>query len=151
VAIGIPDQSGLWEQRYQRDNYFGSSPSQFARKVVPYARRDGIKNVLELGCGQGRDSIYFVQNGFNVTANVLIPNGIFAFEVKSVNDVDYGKGVSIGDNFFNDNGHIRHFFSSDYIEGLLQKFKINNNFGMLLQLRYKQGQRKSCIEKKDIS
>lgn len=186
----IPDQTQIWDEKFERRDYFGRDPSPFAIKVMPYAKRLDVKDILELGCGQGRDTIYFAKNGFNLTAvdlsrkaiedleqksialkatgtiearvmdmrnplnfgrffdmaysnlalhyfddestrqifhniyGVLRPKGILAFEVKSVNDVDYGKGDKIGDNFFDKDNHVRHFFSDSYIEELLRKFRI---------------------------
>lgn len=41
-------------------------PSLFAKSVIGMVEKN--RNLLELGCGNGRDSFYFAQNGLNVTA-----------------------------------------------------------------------------------
>lgn len=41
-------------------------PSLFARSVIKMVQKG--KSILELGCGNGRDSFYFAKNGLNVTA-----------------------------------------------------------------------------------
>ena len=66
-----------WGVEYQTtpDRYvFGTAPSAFAREagdlLAPGAR------VLELGCGEGRDSVYFAARGFDVTAIELSRAGL---------------------------------------------------------------------------
>lgn len=61
---------------------------------------------------------------FQSVYGLLRRGGMLAFEVKSVNDVDYGKGDEIGDGLFVKNEHVHHFFSGDYIEELLKAFRI---------------------------
>lgn len=53
------------------NHFYGSNldieyPSLFAQSVVKTLVRN--RNLLELGCGNGRDSCYFARNGINVTA-----------------------------------------------------------------------------------
>jgi cyclopropane fatty-acyl-phospholipid synthase-like methyltransferase len=55
-----------WESYYARQNT-ELKPSLFAR----YVRENVIKkhkSIIELGCGNGRDAIYFANDNFNVTA-----------------------------------------------------------------------------------
>lgn len=56
---------------------------------------------------------------FREISRVLRPHGIFAFACKSVNDSLYGKGEEIESDMFIREGHIRHFFSSNYAKELL--------------------------------
>jgi SAM-dependent methyltransferase len=57
------------DTKYWNDFYQGNPdinhPSPFAIEVVKRIK-DG--NLIELGCGNGRDSVYFSENGINVTA-----------------------------------------------------------------------------------
>jgi tellurite methyltransferase len=47
--------------------YWGKRPSSMARKFFQkYPPEDGEK-LLDIGCGEGRDSIFFSQNGYQVT------------------------------------------------------------------------------------
>ena len=63
-----------WNRYYQSRPAVLDAPSQFARDVVDYLKSpegghvslEG-KHVLELGCGNGRDSRYFLQQGCFVT------------------------------------------------------------------------------------
>jgi SAM-dependent methyltransferase len=55
---------------------------------------------------------------------VLAPNGLLFFMCKSTNDALYGKGEKIAEDMFENNGHIRHFFSKEYaLKCLGDKFK----------------------------
>ena len=54
-----------WNLYYQ-ENKAPESPSLFAEWVLDNMQTN--KNLLELGCGNGRDSLYFYKNGMNVTA-----------------------------------------------------------------------------------
>lgn len=57
--------------------------------------------------------------------SVLKPGGLLCFMCKSTNDVLYGKGDKIEDDMFENEGHVRHFFSKEYAnECLGDKFKI---------------------------
>ncbi len=47
---------------------FGVEPSDSARKAAEIFKEEGKKEIIELGCGQGRDTIFFLQNGFRVDA-----------------------------------------------------------------------------------
>lgn len=42
-------------------------PSMGAREFLPFLRADNVSEVLDVGCGYGRDTLFFVRNGFNVT------------------------------------------------------------------------------------
>lgn len=62
-------QKEQWDAAYLdvRD-FFGSEPSELAVNALLTFRDRGTKSLLELGCGQGRDTWYFVEQGFDVTA-----------------------------------------------------------------------------------
>lgn len=50
-------------------------PSIFAQKFIEKIKGHG-KKILEIGCGNGRDSIFFARAGFNVTAIDVVPEAI---------------------------------------------------------------------------
>ena len=54
-----------WNSYYESDHGI-EKPSLFAKEVGNYLKVNG--NLLELGCGNGRDSVYFYSLGINVTA-----------------------------------------------------------------------------------
>jgi SAM-dependent methyltransferase len=64
-----PEQKERWDSMYtSKPDFFGSDPSDFGVRSAELFARSGIRSVLELGCGQGRDSLYLLSKGFDVTA-----------------------------------------------------------------------------------
>lgn len=63
------EQQHRWDKAYgEREDFFGKLPSELAVSTVGVMKQAGAKKVLELGCGQGRDTWFFAHNGFEVTA-----------------------------------------------------------------------------------
>lgn len=61
-------QNPHWEKTYaSTSEMFGEEPSEPARMAVELFKAEGKSHILELGGGQGRDTIFFAQNGFVVT------------------------------------------------------------------------------------
>ena len=59
----------MYDERYSRPGlYWGSQPTQLARSVVRIARTlpRSHRTLVDLGSGEGRDSIYFARRGFRV-------------------------------------------------------------------------------------
>ena len=54
-----------WENFYQK-NDAPNEPSAFAQDSISHFPLDS--QILELGCGNGRDSLFFARNGFRVFA-----------------------------------------------------------------------------------
>jgi tellurite methyltransferase len=57
----------VYDERYSRPGlYWGSKPTQLARDVVRIARSlpRSPRTSVDLGCGEGRDSIYFARRGY---------------------------------------------------------------------------------------
>jgi SAM-dependent methyltransferase len=65
-----PDrQQDHWDQTYaSRPDFLGAEPSAPARDALARFRADGLAELLELGPGQGRDTLLFASGGMNVTA-----------------------------------------------------------------------------------
>ncbi len=62
-------QRSHWESTYsQEPDLYGGEPSHAARKAAQRFREEGIRNILELGAGQGRDTVFFARNGFRILA-----------------------------------------------------------------------------------
>ncbi len=64
-----PDQRQLWELKFRNKEHehFRGEQSLFAEMLVVKYFKPGIR-VLELGCGNGRDSQFFSQNNADVLA-----------------------------------------------------------------------------------
>ena len=50
----------------RRVDMFGTEPSYPARKAAALFKKEGAARILELGGGQGRDTLFFAQEGFQV-------------------------------------------------------------------------------------
>ena len=62
-------QNFHWEKTFANTpEMFGEEPSEPARKAVEIFQEEGKKKILELGAGQGRDTLFFARNGFQVCA-----------------------------------------------------------------------------------
>lgn len=181
------DQKTFWEINWSKET-IRLPVNSFARKayeLIGSKRR----TLLNLGCGNGADSLYFAKKGLMVTAvdwssnalhqlgetikrhgiknvkvvqqdiakmslksnsfdivyahlslhyfddkttrkifdyihEVLEPDGLFFVKCKSVWDKFYGLGRKIDEDVYEYHGHLRHFFSKDYMIDLLKKFQV---------------------------
>ena len=59
-----------WEKKFETPDYFGTKPQPFAKECADFLKKQHAQGqeLLDLGCGQGQDSIYFSQLGYKVTA-----------------------------------------------------------------------------------
>ncbi len=157
-------------------------------------REQGVKRILELGCGHGRDTLYFAKNGMEVQAvdfsrtaieamtkranalpvsksiasmcrdvrkpfpfendsfdacyshmlycmalttdqlehltenirRILKPNGLNVYTVRNTKDQHYGKGIHRGEDMYEVDGFIVHFFGEEKIAQLAKGFTILN-------------------------
>jgi SAM-dependent methyltransferase len=62
--------SSFWNRIYQTDSsFFGEEPSRFAILCYDnYMNKNNVRKMLELGCGQGRDALFFASKGIEVSA-----------------------------------------------------------------------------------
>lgn len=59
--------SDIWNSVYNKDSsFFGEEPSHFALLCYERMKRYNVKELLELGCGQGRDCFFFASRGIIV-------------------------------------------------------------------------------------
>ena len=68
-----------WEKEYSEGTPHWAedmNPSEFAQNFVEEVQRLNLKTVLEIGCGNGRDSIFFAQSGLTPTAIDVSPSAI---------------------------------------------------------------------------
>ena len=72
-----------WEEYYKNHQDPGNE-SPFARFVLPFLKEG--KTLIELGCGNGRDSIFFEKFGVNITAFDQCDNEVAYLNKKYSND-----------------------------------------------------------------
>ena len=188
----LNQQSQHWESNFSsKPEMFGLDPSYSAKKSLEIFKKHNIKNILELGAGLGRDTIYFAKNNIKVYALDFSPcaidtiikkskklgldklitaevfdirkdfsfieknfdccyshmlycmaltesdleelnkkihlklkgNGINIYTVRNTSDGDFKKGSHLGENLYEMNGFIVHFFSDEKIKKLLNGYK----------------------------
>jgi ubiquinone/menaquinone biosynthesis C-methylase UbiE len=61
-------QRRYWQEMLvSNPDMFGSEPSEPARITAELFKKEDINRILELGGGQGRDTLFFAGNGFQIT------------------------------------------------------------------------------------
>jgi tellurite methyltransferase len=70
--------------------YWGTEPSRLARKLLELAGDVKAKRVVDLGCGEGKELIFFARHGMNVTGIDLSAAGL-----EKANRWAWEKGFSI--------------------------------------------------------
>ena len=184
-------QSQHWESNFSsKPEMFGFEPSYSAKNALEIFKKNNITNIIELGAGLGRDTIFFAQNGIYVHAidyslsatniikkrskennldalikienhdirkklncdnenfqacyshmlfcmaltnqdlkdlnqeilRVLKKDGFNIYTVRNHTDGDFKKGTHRGEDMYEMNGFIVHYFSENKIKNLLDGF-----------------------------
>jgi SAM-dependent methyltransferase len=64
----LDGQQQFWNKTFsERPEMFGEAPSEPAQYTLEVLKREGKTALLELGGGQGRDTLFFARNGLHVT------------------------------------------------------------------------------------
>lgn len=78
------EQKSHWDEVFSKVTaFFGDEPSDFAKTSLEHFRREGVHAVLELGCGQGRDTFFFARSGLRVTALDYAETAVAAIREKT--------------------------------------------------------------------
>ncbi|MDI6883208.1 MAG: class I SAM-dependent methyltransferase [Patescibacteria group bacterium] len=175
------NETSYWKNKWSKRPL--EPANNFAKRAFKLIKEKNLKTLLDLGCGDGRDSIYFSNNGLKVTAvdfsesginklksqnekincivkdirnisfaensfdviyahltlhyfddkttskifnnlyEILKKGGLIFVKCKSTDDTLFGKGKKVGENMYK-KGHIRHFFTKEYMTEKLKRFKI---------------------------
>jgi len=84
-TISVND-TAYWD-RYYKTGACSAEPSPFARYVAE--RLESGRKLVELGCGNGRDAIFFAQMGQKVTAIDLSNQAIAALQARRIANVRF--------------------------------------------------------------
>ena len=80
----LSKQEQHWEKTLSsKPDMFGNSPSEAALKAAEIFRKEGKTKILELGGGQGRDTVFFAQNGFHVYVLDYCQSGVETISQKA--------------------------------------------------------------------
>ncbi len=67
----------MFEKMYASDiDSLYTTPSELAHYLIGIASPQEHRDIIDIGCGNGRDSVFFARNGYNVTAFDVAPSGI---------------------------------------------------------------------------
>ena len=191
----LDQQSQHWEASFlSKPEMFGVEPSIAAVKALKLFKEQNIKNIVELGAGLGRDTIFFAKNSINVEAldyspaaiktinkkilqtklsnlistkvfdvrkklpfednsveacfshmlycmafsvielkhlnseicRILKPGGINIYTVRHTGDGDYKNGTHVGEDLYENDGFIVHFFSEEKVRQITDGFNVLN-------------------------
>ena len=66
-----------YDEKYaQASYYWGVKPSHICFEVLKRMPPDRRVRLLDIGCGEGRNAVFFARNGYDVTAFDLSPIGV---------------------------------------------------------------------------
>ncbi len=75
-------QRTIFSELYKHDEYFwGTEPTPFCYRILEKYPPVRYMRLLEIGCGEGRDAVFFARNGYDVTAYDIAPEGVRKTEV----------------------------------------------------------------------
>jgi len=66
-----------YDKRYDQSGYYwGTKPSPICFRVLELLPPDKPLKLLDIGCGEGRNAVFFARNGYQVTAFDTSPKGV---------------------------------------------------------------------------
>jgi tellurite methyltransferase len=66
-----------YDERYSGETYYwGTRPSRMAYEVLQWLPPDRPRKLLVIGCGEGRNAVFFARNGYQVSAFDLSAVGL---------------------------------------------------------------------------
>ncbi len=78
-----------WQNMYSKENIFGTGPTKLAKLAMEIIPKNYSSKILEIGCGQGRDAIFFSQNNVRIDAFDISQNAInFINKIKNEKKLD---------------------------------------------------------------
>ena len=69
--------TNLYDERYRQPGYYwGRVPSQMCYRILQLLPPDRPLRLLDIGCGEGRNAVFFARNGYQVTAFDVSVTGV---------------------------------------------------------------------------
>lgn len=71
----------IYERLYEQEEYYwGFRPSHMCYKILQALPPTRHLKLLDIGCGEGKDAVFFARNGYDVTAFDLAESGVLKTE-----------------------------------------------------------------------
>jgi SAM-dependent methyltransferase len=84
ARASLDAQQEQWERALtERADRFGVEASDPARAAAEQFQRTAVRDLLELGAGQGRDTLFFAEQGFSIHALDYADSGLSAIRAKA--------------------------------------------------------------------
>ena len=91
----LNNQAQHWENVFSnRPIMFGNAPSVAAIKAAETFKKKNLTNILELGGGQGRDSLFFAQSNFHIQVLDYSESGVDNI-IKQANTLKLSKRITV--------------------------------------------------------
>ncbi len=115
-----------WDKKFKEKDFYGTGPTSFAVECAQFLKNNKKRlKILDLGCGQGRDSIYFYERGFDVTAIDFSGAALTTLENKKIQVIQQDiRDLSIfEDNVFEVvcSNLVLHFFSDREMQTIIDE------------------------------
>lgn len=117
IVEDVVDNSAYWNQ-YYKNRVCSQEPSPFAQYVTTLV--EPVKRMVELGCGNGRDAVFFAGRGLQVTALDMSREAIAQLRSRNIANAEFLCG-----DFVNSNVHQPD--SYDYAYSRFTIHSINRN------------------------
>ena len=90
----LNNQEEYWETNYtNKPKMFGLTPSFAAEEALKVFEKNNISNIVELGAGLGRDTIFFAKNNIKVEALDYSKTAVMSIK-KKIKELNLSKFVS---------------------------------------------------------
>ena len=142
-----------WQQEYSQDEAHWTkdfTPSVFAKDFAKLLKEHDVKNILEVGCAYGRDSVYFDKRGFDVTGVDITPEAIMmARKIAKIKGADTRFKVANAENLPFPNSSFGAVFtisvlhSTDLTKSIPEIYRVLKNNGLCLIYIYSDTQFKT--------
>lgn len=77
----------IWDEKFKTNNFYNYEIQPFAREAVSLFSSHNVKTILDLGCGQGQDSMFFAQQGFKVTSLDFSEQALSCFDHPNIQKI----------------------------------------------------------------
>jgi len=130
------DSLNYWKNFYKK-NEVPTSESDFARFTVGYIKKNCLTGrLIDVGCGNGRDSRFFAASGIStsaIDASIQLSDPSFEFECQDIISHDYTDFQFIYMRF------LIHAITEKKLDALLEKLSKNNSSLMFIETRSTRG------------